>query len=175
MPKLTISEAAKLTPHNRQTLYKHAKEGKLTTTKDALGKVVVDTAELQRVYGNLNVETSKTPETDDMRQSAGASHDGDYRRTTPAETPEPTALVPTVDDNSLLIETLQSQVKFLSTQLEVANQEKAHLLRIAENQVLSVARHHDDSDRVATDALPKPEPEPEKKSWWFRLRFNTLI
>ena len=157
MPKLTISEAAKLTPHNRQTLYKHAKEGKLTTTKDALGKVVVDAAELQRVYGNLNVET---PEIDDIRQ---------------AETPESTALVPTVGDNSQLVETLQSQVKFLSTQLEVANQEKAHLLRIAENQVLSVARHHDDSDRVATDALPKPEPEPEKKPWWLRLRFNTLI
>ena len=160
MAKLTISEAAKLTPHNRQTLYKHAKEGKLTTTKDALGKVVVDTAELQRVYGNLNVETPKTPETDDMRQAAGASHDGDYRRTTPAETPESTALVPTVDDKSQLVETLQSQVKFLSTQLEVANREKQQLLNLAENQVL---------------ALPKPEPEPEKKPWWLRLRFTTLI
>ena len=153
MPKLTISEAAKLTPHNRQTLYKHAKEGKLTTTKDALGKTTVDVSELQRVYGNLNVETPDTP----------------------TETPESTALIPTVDDKSQLVETLQSQVEFLSTQLEVANREKQQLLNLAENQVLSVARHHDDSDRVATDALPKPEPEPEKKPWWLRLRFNTLI
>ena len=161
MPKLTISEAAKLTPHNRQTLYKHAKEGKLTTTKDALGKTTVDVSELQRVYGTLNTgETPETPEADDMRQS---------------ETPEPTALVPTVDDKTELVETLQSQVKFLSTQLEVANREKQQLLNLAESQVLSVARHHDDSDRVATDALPKPEPEPEKKPWWLRLRFNTLI
>ena len=143
MTKLTISEAAKLTPHNRQTLYKHAKEGKLTTTKDALGKVVVDTAELQRVYGNLNIETPKTPEADDMRQ---------------AETPEPTALIPTVDDKSQLVETLQSQVKFLESQLEVASREKQQLLNLAENQVLAL-----------------PNPEPEKKPWWLRLRFTTLI
>ena len=141
MTKLTISEAAKLTPHNRQTLYKHAKEGKLTTTKDALGKTTVDVSELQRVYGTLNTgETPETPEADDMRQS---------------ETPEPTALVPTVDDKTELVETLQSQVKFLSTQLEVANREKQQLLNLAESQVL---------------ALPKPvEPEPEKKSFWSRL------
>ena len=122
MTKLTISEAAKLTPHNRQTLYKHAKEGKLTTTKDALGKVVVDTAELQRVYGNLNVET---PDTDNARQS---------------DTSESTALVPTVGDKTELVETLQSQVKFLSTQLEVANREKQQLLNLAENQVLALPK-----------------------------------
>ena len=142
MPKLPISEAAELTPHNRQTLYKHAKEGKLTTTKDALGKTVVCVAELQRVYGNLNVET---PETDNTRQP---------------DTPEPTALVPTIDDKTELVETLREQVKFLSTQLEVANREKQQLLSLAETQVL---------------ALPKPVEESEKRHWWQRLRFATLI
>ena len=63
MPKIPISEAADLTPHNRQTLYAHAKQGKLTTTQDALGKTVVDISELQRVYGDLNKEyPSETPE-----------------------------------------------------------------------------------------------------------------
>ena len=70
MTKLTISEAAKLTPHNRQTLYKHAKSGQIDDNQRRAGKgCSLTSAELQRVYGNLNIETPKTPEADDMRQA----------------------------------------------------------------------------------------------------------
>lgn len=53
---LSLGEAAKLAQVSRATLYKRNKEGKLSFHTSELGRKVIDTAELSRLY-KLNVDT----------------------------------------------------------------------------------------------------------------------
>ena len=140
-----------MTPHNRQTLYAHAKQGKLTTTKDALGKTVVDIAELQRVYGDLKGIPTETPE----RQP---------------ETDKDTALVPVVEDKTEIVELLKSQ-------LQEAKQREHHLLTALHTAQKSLQSEQQKTERLM---LPKPTKETppqatERRAWWQKLRFTTLI
>ena len=54
MARHTISEAARITGKSRSTLHRHIKSGKLSKTTDETGAPVIDTSELQRVYGSLS-------------------------------------------------------------------------------------------------------------------------
>jgi hypothetical protein len=53
MPKVSLSEAARLTGKARQTIHRHIDKGKLTKEIDGTGSPVLDVAELERVYGTL--------------------------------------------------------------------------------------------------------------------------
>src|SRR5690242_12492101 len=53
MPKVSISEAARLTGKSRITLHRHIDKGKLSKEIDGTGSPVIDLAELERVYGTL--------------------------------------------------------------------------------------------------------------------------
>ena len=53
MAKHSISEAARLTGKARSTLHKHIKENRLSKEIDLNGKPCIDTAELIRLYGEL--------------------------------------------------------------------------------------------------------------------------
>lgn len=53
MPKVSLSEAARLTGKSRVTIHRHIDKGKLTKEIDGTGSPVVDIAELERVYGTL--------------------------------------------------------------------------------------------------------------------------
>ena len=145
--KITIAEAAKYTPHNRQTLYAHAKQGKLTTTKDALGKTVVDTAELQRAYGKLTGMPAETPE----RQP---------------ETPQDTALVQveTHQDNTEIIALLKSQ-------LDEARKREHHLLTALHSAQNALQTEQQKTERLMI-APPSKETPPQttgrRKSWILR-------
>lgn len=56
MANISISEAARLTGKNRRTIQRHIDAGKLSKVTDpATGVQTVDTSELARVYGKLNV------------------------------------------------------------------------------------------------------------------------
>lgn len=61
--KVTMKEAEKLVPVSRTTLYNDKKQGTFTVEKNAKGRTVIDVAELQRVYGELNTspDESKQP------------------------------------------------------------------------------------------------------------------
>ena len=141
--KLTIKEASELTGTPDKTIYRHIKEGKLSTTLNALGQKVVDIAELERAY---NFQTPV--------------ENANQEKMVKVENPP----VPVLN-NAEIITLLRGQVRMLESQLEVANTEKASLLRTLESQ-------------SQVPALPKPEgvvePETEKK-WWKKLRFATLI
>lgn len=65
MARLKISEAAKLVGLNRKTLYKHIKQGKVSSGVDSLGAKYIDAAELHRAYGDFPItdDTDDTPET----------------------------------------------------------------------------------------------------------------
>lgn len=54
MPKLTIVEAVKVIPVSESKLRRDLKSGKCSFTTQKNGKKVIDTAELERVYGFLN-------------------------------------------------------------------------------------------------------------------------
>lgn len=53
--KVTMKEAEALVPVSRTTLYNDKKAGTFSVEKNAKGRTVIDTSELQRVYGELNL------------------------------------------------------------------------------------------------------------------------
>lgn len=53
MPKVSISEAARLTGKPRSTLHRHIASGALSKESDGQGRPVLDISELERVYGPL--------------------------------------------------------------------------------------------------------------------------
>jgi predicted site-specific integrase-resolvase len=53
MALLSISAAARAAGRDRGTIKRYIDTGKISTTEDATGRTVVDTAELMRVFGEL--------------------------------------------------------------------------------------------------------------------------
>ena len=56
MSKLNISEAHRATGKPRSTIQRNIKKGVLSAEKDATGRTVIDVSELQRVFGNLDMD-----------------------------------------------------------------------------------------------------------------------
>ena len=70
--KLNKYQAAKAVGISRTTLDRHIKEGKLSAGKDGTGKIVIDLAELERVYRTVDSSgTSKTVSTGQSETSNG--------------------------------------------------------------------------------------------------------
>lgn len=57
MAKVTIREAAKLVKPDESTIYRHVRTGKIASETNPQGKKVIDTAELQRFYGEIKTAT----------------------------------------------------------------------------------------------------------------------
>lgn len=53
--KLNKYQAAKAARISRTTLDRHIKEGKVSVGKDGAGKIVIDVAELERVYSEVDI------------------------------------------------------------------------------------------------------------------------
>jgi len=68
MPIVSISEAARLASKCRQTLYKHIRQGKLSTSTCVDGSKGIDISELIRVYGVLTVDKTTNVDTNNNRQ-----------------------------------------------------------------------------------------------------------
>lgn len=54
--KLNKYQAAKAARISRTTLDRHIKEGKISVGKDGTGKIVIDVAELERVYNEVDID-----------------------------------------------------------------------------------------------------------------------
>lgn len=62
MVKHSISEASRITGKSRSTIHRHIKSGKVSKEISEDGSPVIDTSELQRVYGLLHRDSvSSTP------------------------------------------------------------------------------------------------------------------
>lgn len=72
MAKLSITEAAKLANKDRRTIQRAIKSGKLSATKSATGMPEIDTSELDRVYGPLNI-IATLPQADATANNAAMS------------------------------------------------------------------------------------------------------
>lgn len=58
MAKHTVAKAAKLVRKSQDTIYRKIKNGKISSSKDGDGRSVVDTSELIRVFGDLDVNAN---------------------------------------------------------------------------------------------------------------------
>ena len=64
--KVTIAEASRLTGKSVPTLHRHTASGKLSYSKNEKDEKVVDTAELERCYGELDQTQSETRDSIDQ-------------------------------------------------------------------------------------------------------------
>jgi hypothetical protein len=71
MPLITLRVAAELTGKDRSTLTRAIENGKLSASKNDLGRYLVDPAELERVYGMLRTPAVRP---DAPQSDAQAAH-----------------------------------------------------------------------------------------------------
>lgn len=63
MAQLSIAAAARTVGKDRGTIHRYIKSGKLSASKNASGHTVIETAELLRVFGSLQVDGGKPRKT----------------------------------------------------------------------------------------------------------------
>ena len=121
MSKITISEAVKIISVSESTLRRDMRSGKVSSEKDQRGRNIFDTAELQRVYGNLSLNGKPTLSDEPVNDSPLTDND------TPTK----------------VVELLEAQNTDLKAQLEKAHAENAQLLDLAtrlqkQNEILMI-------------------------------------
>ena len=103
MPQVTIKQAMALTGLSDSTIRRDMRKGKVSYTKDDKGKVLFDTAELTRAYGEL--QQPDTPTDQSMN-----GHD-----------------IPIDKDKVIIL--LENQVTDFKTQLEKAEERETALIK----------------------------------------------
>jgi hypothetical protein len=149
MALLNISAAARATGKDRTTLHRKMKAGELSATVGPDGSKLLDTSELERVFGPLRATGDATP-----AATTGVQHAPQQ----PAPAPDPTA--------AALVELLRGQLvqsadreRWLREQLEA----EQHARRELETRLLAPPTKE-----------PVPEPAPAHKSAWWWL-FLVLV
>ena len=120
MSKITLPEAVKIIPVSESTLRRDIRSGKVSSEKDQRGRNIFDTAELQRVYGDLKLN-GKPPLSDEPVKDRQM----------------------TDNDTSKIVTLLEGQVADLKAQLDTATTENAQLLDLAtrlqkQNEILMI-------------------------------------
>ena len=149
MSKISIAEALKLVDVSKTTLYRDLKENKLSSTTDAKGKKVIDTAELERFYGQL-----KSPSVNGAGNNGNSQSDPTEQKGTdgnPAS--DNSEHNGTVDGSPAVVAVLEDQVALLTSQLECERQEKLKLL-----DMLAM-----EQEKTKLLMLPQAEAAPVKK------------
>ena len=146
MSKISIAEALKLVDVSKTTLYRDLKENKLSSTTNAKGKKVIDTAELKRFYGQLKSPSVNGAGNNGNLESDNSEHNG------------------TVDGSPTVIAVLEDQVAVLKSQLECEREEKVKLL-----DMLAMEQ---EKTKLLMLLQAEAEPVKKKRSWLgdFRLK-----
>ena len=153
MSKISIAEALKLVDVSKTTLYRDLKENKLSSTTDAKGKKVIDTAELERFYGQLNSPSVNGAGNNGNSQSDPTEQNG----TDGNPESDNSEQNGTVDGSPTVIAVLEDQVAVLKSQLECEREEKVKLL-----DMLAM-----EQEKTKLLMLPQAEPEQvQKKGSW---------
>ena len=138
--KLNISQASRAIHKPRTTVQRHIDKGKLSSEKDATGKTVIDVSELQRVYGNLDMDAAFNK----MKQIASKMQND-------------------TDENNAEVQHLKLELKHFEEKFRTSEERRQEaeareqkLLEIIEKQTLMLA-------------APQEVVTPVKKSFWQRL------
>jgi hypothetical protein len=109
MAKLDIAKAARAVGKSRGTLYKYIKEGKLTCDATEKGHKVIDSAELLRVFGELETDGSKKQVDTIVRKNAPS-------------------------DRSEIEQLLRDRIRDLEKQVEGSRERESELLTVIKQQ-----------------------------------------
>lgn len=142
MALLNISQAAKAAGKDRNTIKRYMRDGRLSSSKDGCDKVVIDSAELVRVFGALVSDGST-----------------DAPDKTSTESPENNSI------HQLTIETLVQQ-------LEAAQQRETAALEREEWLKRQLEEEKERSRELERRMLPPGEDTPSKKPGFFRRIFG---
>ncbi len=174
MPKLTVTEAEKLVPVGKSTIYTDMDIGKLAFDLNARGKKVIDPAELERVYGLLkHPEINGTPagsENGTHRKKMEASGNGNGKSRTHSE------LSGNTDEGTGDVGFLHSEVERLKAELEDAGKretkflEREAKLETREAKLLDMLAMEQEKTKMLMLPPGEPEPVKKKRSWFGYFR-----
>ena len=160
MSKISIAEALKLVDVSKTTLYRDLKENKISSTTDAKGKKVIDTAELERFYGQLNSPSVNGAGNNGNSQSDPTEQNGNDGKPASDHSEQNGKTA----ENPAVVAILEDQVALLMSQLECERQEKLKLL-----DMLAM-----EQEKTKLLMLPQAEDKPvkTKRSWLGYFRFK---
>lgn len=154
MSKLNISEAARATDKPRSTIQRNIKKGVLSAETDATGRTVIDVSELQRVFGNLDMDAvARGAEQSGAKEQSATAQNG-------AETELMRLKLEYVERER---DEAQRREREERDRHQETKEEKARLFDMLEQAQKTIA------------ALPAPNPEPAtpvdppKRGFWARL------
>ena len=112
MAQVGLSEAARLVGRSRSTIHRAVKAGDLSASRDAKGHRMIDTSELQRVFGALQTDTVK---------NESETHDATHDETQELRT-RVAFLEAEIKAKDELIETLRENLSDLRIRLEKSDE-----------------------------------------------------
>jgi len=144
MAKVSISDAILLSPVSRQTFYKnYIKTNAITVEIDHLGKKCIDTAELMRVFGPLDL---------DSLDNTGADTNKHF-------------MTPVLDGHTA---TLEMEVKLMREQLANAT-EQIQEYRQREARLLDQVDNLTSALKLIEHKAPEQTLEPARRSFLSRI------
>lgn len=150
MSKILMSEASALVPVKRAALYRHAKAGEFSTSKDTRGRMVVDIVELERYYGQLhqngNGRHHETPEIDGCGQVETPQNVENGQHDSPI-------------DSQVVIDLLKEQLSAVKSELADAKDREKQLLSLLKTE----------QEKTQMLMLPKPK---KRFGWLGYLRWH---
>ena len=173
MSKISVTEAEKLVPVKKSTIYADMETGKLSFEINGRGHKVVDPAELDRVYG-----LEKPPEPNGNAGNGIGSETGNHRKlleTVGSQNGSHRNGLETAgnaDNDTADVAFLTKEVARLESELKTAGKREA-TLEARTDKLIEMLAIEQEQTRLLM--LPKPQPEPEQKkrgSWlgYFRLK-----
>jgi len=151
MAKILLSEAAKLVPVSKPTLYRHVQENKFSWDKDSQGHKVVDPAELQRFYGTL-----KNP--DNLNENT--QQDSSRK-----------------NDNSEILAVFRAENAHLKQEVEGLQQDKQDL-KVERNKLLGIVENQTsllEDKREKVEKTEDHQPKPESRWLVYTLVGLTML
>ena len=143
--KILLSEAENWVKPGRSKIYDDARKGLLSTEKDPTrgNKKVVDTAELQRVYGKIHNPADNPQESDPDNSGQQI-------------------------DPSILLQAYENQIQDLRKQLELAGERETALIS-EKAKLLDLLSAEKEEKRALMPPLEETEQAQRKHGWLIRL------
>lgn len=142
--KVSLTKAATLVNKSRATIYNNKKAGILSVEKDAKGQTVVDISELQRVYGDVKLDSSQSNSFQIERSNQSKNQEFDAA--------EIALLKNEIAHKNQILDKLSDEVSYFKEQVSLEKEEKKSLTILIEDQ-----RRHAETDSGWKDAFRQLE------------------